>query len=116
MRISDWSSDVCSSDLHGTNAYRHVRHVVVIGLWNYAEAAYAAHHMATLPRQEGLSVTKEQLDAIKAGEHQHHLLQAICRANVRNCVGGACGECQVYVIGKMKPELDRKSTRLNSSH
>src|SRR3546814_11922066 len=61
--------------------------------------------MATLPRQEGLSVTKEQLDAIKAGEHQHHLLQAICRANVRNCVGGACGECQVYVIGKMKPEL-----------
>ena len=90
---------------HGTNAYRQVRRVVVIGLWNYADAAYAAHHMAALPRVEGLSVTKEQLDVIKAGEHQHHLLQAICRANVRNSVRGVCGECQVYVIGKMRPEL-----------
>jgi hypothetical protein len=90
---------------HGTNDYRQVRRVVVIGLWNYADAAYAAHHMAALPRQEGLSVTKEQLDAIKAGEHQHHLLQAICRANVRNSAYGMCGDCEVYVIGRMKPEL-----------
>lgn len=35
------------------------------------------------------------------GEHQHNLLQAICRASVRNGTGGTCGPCVAYVIGSI---------------
>lgn len=90
---------------HGTNAYQAIRKVAVIGLWTYAEAAYAAHHLAALPGLEGGSVTKEEREGMKEGEHQHHLLQAICRANVRNSAEGVCGDCEVYMIGKLNPEL-----------
>lgn len=46
-------------------------------------------------------LTKGDRQRMTVGEHQHNLLQAICRASVRNGTGGACGACTAYVIGKI---------------
>lgn len=85
---------------HGTNAYRAIRNVIVLGLWHYPSATYAAQHLAASLGPAAPTITDADLDAMQAGEHQHNLLQAICRANVRNSSDGICGDCTVHVIGK----------------
>src|SRR3546814_5335934 len=42
MRISDWSSDVCSSDLHHHGCYHHQRHVEHVEI--VVEAVEAVDH------------------------------------------------------------------------
>src|SRR3546814_4744128 len=107
MRISDWSSDVCSSDLQagtlvGTEAQR-LQHAVEM-------AALAA---ATLHGEAGRLVEGD--DVVVAIEHGG--LQGgriLCgdrrrrSSRTRGTRPGGCrpGGCR----------LDRKSTRLNSSH
>jgi hypothetical protein len=84
---------------HGTNDYRDIRRVVVLGPWGFPQPAYSALHVAAEGPLE-LATDKETLDAIKRGENAHHLLQAICRASVRQGTEGVCGDCEVLVVGK----------------
>lgn len=85
---------------NATNAYRHVRRVMVLSLWHMTDAAYTAHHIAASGRVPSQGLDRETLSRIAGGEHRHNLLQAICRANVRNGADGVCGYCEAYVIGK----------------
>lgn len=85
---------------HGTNDFRDIDRVMVLGVWNYPRPAYAALHMAAggLPEDAAQADT---MDAIKAGEGRHNLLQAVCRASVRKGTDGVCGDCEVYIIAKL---------------
>ncbi|KEZ00071.1 hypothetical protein AI27_14655 [Sphingomonas sp. BHC-A] len=87
---------------HGTNEYRDIRKVMVLGLWTLPQPAYTALHLAAGGTIE-TAADKGTIDAIRAGEHKHNLLQAICRASVRQGSGGVCGECEVFLIGKLGP-------------
>src|SRR3546814_6838635 len=101
MRISDWSSDVCSSDLSGFSAFLHRQRVVILVF----QLGKCLHGI---------------------GESRKGFL-AVPRA--KNFVGARrlCLAFAVVIIGHillLHSELDpgadlptdRKSTRLNSSH
>src|SRR3546814_5838893 len=98
MRISDWSSDVCSSDLASPDGIRRAERLarelvdrgftVVSGL---ARGVYSAAHRAAIAR----------------GGH------------TISVVGTPLGSCYPKENAELQEEIareDRKSTRLNSSH
>lgn len=86
---------------HGTNEYRLIRRVVVLGLWRPPMPVYSALHIAAGGSLD-LATDRGALDAIEAGEHRHNLLQAVCRASVRQGNEGTCGDCEVYVVDRLK--------------
>ena len=85
---------------HGTNDFRHIRKVAVIGLWNAPNPAYAALHIAAGGSMDR-AADRETREAMRAGEHRHNLLQAICRASIRQ---GAENDCEVFLVGHLGPE------------
>src|SRR3546814_4425786 len=97
MRISDWSSDVCSSDLYFPD--------VSIGI---REAA--AEHEAMILHRVGVGDA-----AVRTGRVGKtvdlFLALAAYREHDFTAVAGRNGAC-----GESFPLVDRKSTRLNSSH
>src|SRR3546814_10261830 len=109
MRISDWSSDVCSSDLHLFQRRQHLRVVQADALIDFAlldrgvdKADYAeAGFVAAFHR--GFHVVAELLF-----ECHRWASCGGCNFEIpkRKKAGGA----------KARPASDRKSTRLNSSH
>src|SRR3546814_5018197 len=100
MRISDWSSDVCSSDLSG--AARELKVAIGEARLTIAEIGRQTDAIGTrtLPTvnatMQSLQETAESLDA---------LVRQI-RQNPRQAIGKDSG----------KELEDRKSTSLNSSH
>src|SRR3546814_2899988 len=115
MRISDWSSDVCSSDLQwppeGARTVRWHLHPE-----NGLDGAPAATPGATALRYDPAdptpSVGGPALDA-KPYSVDNRALEA--RADVL-CFTSAPLSVDIDVIGPLQAELyDRKSTRLNSS-
>src|SRR3546814_1816600 len=97
MRISDWSSDVCSSDLLEAVDHAWVGHVPTVGL-------------RVLLRLSGTcDVTLDE------GVELAPLVQAqVVAAGLVDPGNGAEG--LLDVIGGVGDGGDRKSTRLNSSH
>src|SRR3546814_10477285 len=94
MRISDWSSDVCSSDLAGPLKSRGRKHRAAEG--GVIDVDVAIGLRARRPRRlVGVVVDAVQVNALRTDE-RHRLLELRARAH---------GE-----------QEDRKSTRLNSSH
>src|SRR3546814_4826686 len=119
MRISDWSSDVCSSDLRrayillGKVAQAQELPGKAIGLYGQA-LALEPNDLAALEAQGGAMV---QRGAVKRAEANLERIRTLCKR--------ACAEAQglTAVIAKGPPPAvvtaqssDRKSTRLNSSH
>src|SRR3546814_8308268 len=97
MRISDWSSDVCSSDLGSGEVDHHVLHA---GL--QPRGAAAVQHEAVGGNQQHLEEDEEVEDvAGQKGAVDAHELEL---------------EEGVEVAPAVVPAADRKSTRLNSSH
>src|SRR3546814_4458705 len=98
MRISDWSSDVCSSDL----------------TMHRATDAHAWHKMETMNTQQ----------LKKTGSAFHHALESIILGGERcsrwSFVYVCCCCSKGVLLENRKPAkqhlVDRKSTRLNSSH
>src|SRR3546814_2440191 len=118
MRISDWSSDVCSSDL-GTDAFfRHdddgLANALVRQLIERDE-----HEGAALARRRGRLDKKILLAALLIGAflHRSHAegvgFIGVTVAGIRNRDGR---NCFLFYCHAAAPALDRKSTRLNSSH
>src|SRR3546814_7053890 len=103
MRISDWSSDVCSSDLWGYAAAEVISALHRIRLpFNVTRAGQAAA-VAALGDEEFVAHSREHnatWRAWLAGE-----LESLGNHGVR-VVPSACN----FLL------VDRKSTRLNSSH
>src|SRR3546814_6924021 len=135
MRISDWSSDVCSSDLLAWLArlagcgtadptsmerFKRTGHLIALsgGDAGAPNACFACHGLsgegngAGAPRLAGLDMgyMARQLEGYAAGLRLHPEMEAIARrlsAADRMAVSGYYSEM---------PLEDRKSTRLNSSH
>src|SRR3546814_9405141 len=101
MRISDWSSDVCSSDLH-----------VAILDDGGADRDGGVHVAVPAEVADGAAVdaTLDRLD----------LVDDFHRADFRRAGQGAGGERRGQRVQRVETFLqaagDRKSTRLNSSH
>src|SRR3546814_8637300 len=117
MRISDWSSDVCSSDLVGElpPCLTHQQSRVIVndvGLFYRHEA----------PEQIILGLARScNLDI----NHQRTLAQAVDLANAvppggssssRQSFAAIAIQRQIRGRGMTFKPTDRKSTRLNSSH
>src|SRR3546814_3635699 len=99
MRISDWSSDVCSSDLPGRDAPTTPRHTASA---NQSAPAYCP------PPKEFRLLLARFLSEIA-------LLSCLFSAWPDACFSKPKGWSLEYFQG-VNQYLDRKSTRLNSSH
>src|SRR3546814_9757546 len=108
MRISDWSSDVCSSDLY-----------LVVAIPMRATLAADRHVLGMIAPRERARLVGPVADGnavpvgaahrlhsaiagLPRGERRHRLCRTIIAVGVR--------------IDALRNEEDRKSTRLNSSH
>src|SRR3546814_8659580 len=104
MRISDWSSDVCSSDLIDVVTRRAARAVIArLGLDR--DRLRRAHRFAQLARDAAflaVRIAPQHMLAAETGR-QRVLLERIVDRRLR-------------LEEIFEREGDRKSTRLNSSH
>src|SRR3546814_4405751 len=98
MRISDWSSDVCSSDLEGEEN---------------GELSKSASQRADIGvgHRLGRAIT-ERLGSGVVNQELAYLMRAGEPDAMDRMVGFAFGGLAVQLLAKG----DRKSTRLNSSH
>src|SRR3546814_7274160 len=109
MRISDWSSDVCSSDLQ-----------LVAG----DAVAQAARERAELARRQLRGVHHEGVvvqarDQVLAGQFADvtpGVDQRALQRRVAEAIAQRGGVLDLDEIQRAARLLDRKSTRLNSSH
>src|SRR3546814_7723486 len=108
MRISDWSSDVCSSDLY-----------------TQFEHAYGALHSGVCRHKnegrQAIAVLKHlQIQRITIQIGQSHIAEDYCVVICKD--GGSCllgAKIPIHLEAfqlKTFNQGDRKSTRLNSSH
>src|SRR3546814_9958665 len=117
MRISDWSSDVCSSDLieMEIGGYRTAPGLDELDLRGLvpddvvaAKLMQQHHHEKRVGhrKQAATEMTADIIAVVPA------LMQCDphCAEIVRDVLHTDAGE------GKRRPQVDRKSTRLNSSH
>src|SRR3546814_10056351 len=127
MRISDWSSDVCSSDLHvieaicGTQGCP-VRLGYSLPAWQ-AQATQVLRLEAQEPTCHASAIGGNDHHAQRRAQHRSqrtqlplirgHVVQIVMRIEV----AFVQGKCRLSLdIGYKQLGLDRKSTRLNSSH
>src|SRR3546814_5499271 len=105
MRISDWSSDVCSSDLDRLGRRADGVELRAAIDDEEVEAARSEHHHARIDRERHALAAHRSAVAADIGAHIDAADQRIDRA-------GALGDVEIVVDAAG----DRKSTRLNSSH
>src|SRR3546814_6460744 len=102
MRISDWSSDVCSSDLLSRSAYPEL--FAVLGTTFGA----ASSSVFNLPDYRGRASAGLDVDAGGFADR-------LTTPNSRTL--GATGGAKAVTLNEAQmPTQDRKRTRLNSSH
>src|SRR3546814_4250350 len=108
MRISDWSSDVCSSDLG------HIQEVIIQNFRAKPDTRMADHpeppleeHLWTIAAAR-LILGAEMTIQAPPNLHRREDLEALLHAGVNDWGG----------VSPVTPDhvKDRKSTRLNSSH
>src|SRR3546814_8347957 len=119
MRISDWSSDVCSSDLVAAAAPKGVKKGATIteelleGIERFEWFKFA---VADDNRQAQIEAVKSQYDeAVKSIDDKFEdRKEKLERGD--ELAPGVLKMVKVFVAVKRKLQPDRKSTRLNSSH
>src|SRR3546814_3528938 len=117
MRISDWSSDVCSSDLPQVGG------IVAIMPHNQRAAVSPGDEAVVAPAVDLQLVVVESVDQI-AGDDAVRQRIALRRAERERRVGerrdpllvDRYSRCSTTCRCGTSPSQDRKSTRLNSSH
>src|SRR3546814_1730429 len=103
MRISDWSSDVCSSDLVGAHP--------VAGAKRFPRQAFVApHQRLCTPEIDG-----HVAELVALADAVHHLADAVLVFVVLSLALGFAHLLHDDLIGGLSCDV-RKSTRLNSSH
>src|SRR3546814_7725034 len=105
MRISDWSSDVCSSDLMADRLNQMPLGVIGIALGTAILPALSRH----IARNDAGAASKVQSDAIELA------MLLTLPAAVALVICSQAFVSAFFVGGRFTPEEDRKSTRLNSS-
>src|SRR3546814_3353623 len=127
MRISDWSSDVCSSDLNGgTGASPHTSIKYAGTPWemglsevNQVLTLNGLRHRIKLRTDGGLKTGRDIVIAAILGAEEYGIgtlsLVAMGCIMVRQCHSNTC-PVGVCVQDERLRAKDRKSTRLNSSH
>src|SRR3546814_1783072 len=97
MRISDWSSDVCSSDLF--------------------DAALYAAYLRKVAEGAGVVRIEGKIESVKRNGESGHVEAVVLESGEE--IGGElfidCSGFRALLIEEAL-ETDRKSTRLNSSH
>ena len=48
---------------------------------------------------------KALINEMQAGEHKHHILQALCRSALRQGSGSDCGACNAYIIAPARSKV-----------
>src|SRR3546814_6119455 len=135
MRISDWSSDVCSSDLSADG--RHVRVTAQAGLGfdlngrtldvadidsaAGAELRFGGHRLTIAREGEDIVLLVERIDELSQSSKDVDEARAFSLAGVLpgKRVGAwtfALLMLLAFLVGPIWAWQDRKSTRLNSSH
>src|SRR3546814_971694 len=111
MRISDWSSDVCSSDLvllfQGPTLSTFSLISAAAGATSIRLSEHRRTRMSKL--KESLEDLRREIDTIDT--RLHGLIMQ--RAALAGRISAAKGEASMASI---RPARDRKSTRLNSRH
>src|SRR3546814_5540793 len=126
MRISDWSSDVCSSDLGGLDLIqryiqsgRHgeTQRFIDAAVTSANRAAALTHRLLAFARRQPLNLKRVELNQLI--ESMHDLLSRTLGSHIhiRNQL-----QQGLWPVSSDENQLesallkDRKSTRLNSSH
>src|SRR3546814_8882583 len=104
MRISDWSSDVCSSDLTLISALTRVKSYLDYGAFTPIQAAA----VAAINGPQDIVAQNRQLYK----RRRDVLVESFGRAGWEIPPPRA----SMFAWAPLPPALDRKSTRLNSSH
>jgi hypothetical protein len=86
-----------------TNAYKDVSNVILAGTLFYPAPSIEALGRAAAkhPSSKG-AFLKQDCDRVELGEHNHNILQALCRGSVRGCRDGICHPCTAYVIASKR--------------
>src|SRR3546814_2015415 len=108
MRISDWSSDVCSSDLLG-------EHVRILRAFTGEQQAQLAGRIADTVMHAGARLERLGVRALDLFDRLFKLFAkvVVAVADQREALRAAC--IRTAGFGNFG-QRDRKSTRLNSSH
>src|SRR3546814_1802404 len=112
MRISDWSSDVCSSDLHAAD---HLDVVMALpehalgGLAHRGEG-FGQQIVEAFPGLDPLAKAKRLVLEIILAHRRNGRLEGV------DLVDSRSERLDVAIVRGTEDGLDRKSTRLNSSH
>src|SRR3546814_5455117 len=125
MRISDWSSDVCSSDLQYTRANRTQEGAG--GHSRYLVRARRKANIELLVRNQlpdGGRTMRVEMDRnarmsfLERAAHMRQETERECgQRGEMKVAGGKIANIVVRVLERINgDEADRKSTRLNSSH
>src|SRR3546814_7478962 len=108
MRISDWSSDVCSSDLSGSATWRS-RPLPLIGRVSMDLTAFDANDAGDLREGDWLALDYDlPSTSARSGLSQYELLTGLGARCERRWAGSEPGSSQTW--------RERKCQRLNSSH
>src|SRR3546814_2863399 len=102
MRISDWSSDVCSSDLEGGR--------VAIADLNIDAAEKAAAEIREKSDAQVMAVAMDVTSEEQVNEGVDKVVSAWGTVDVLVSNAG------IQIVNPVEQFADRKSTRLNSSH
>src|SRR3546814_4186365 len=107
MRISDWSSDVCSSDLQSRTPLATPA--------GFSRADHPASNWKSLiQRSICFDLFNAQIQIFKSTlKEENPMSQAVLMPAIGSMVNAICYDSECGTVLKMG---DRKSTRLNSSH
>ncbi len=84
-----------------TNAYADIPNVILAGTLFLRPSTYEALGRLAADRSPDHEYSDKDMRRIAMGEHMHCILQALCRASVRQCRGDSCPPCDAYVIASI---------------
>src|SRR3546814_10019087 len=124
MRISDWSSDVCSSDLPNASV---AVSPLIYGYMNYALTDFRAVRIAfaDLPSVDpqgsalggtGIAVSAFGEAPAEAARFAQWVASGTVQRGLYAAAGGQPAHADAWGDAAVNLSVDRKSTRLNSSH
>src|SRR3546814_9925952 len=116
MRISDWSSDVCSSDLQAaTLAKAREEAQGIVGAATARMQEESAARLAVLDEDLGKRISEAEAQIASAASAASAELDKLAAAAAADIVARLTGQ-QAGEDAPLPEAADRKSTRLKSSH
>src|SRR3546814_9752689 len=114
MRISDWTSDVCSADLHAPQTFR----MRIQGRQDVAVVGAEEARLNEYAMRDAVAVEQRKVVVQGRGGRRRVATVGIERRIRRPGMGVAIDDHGTSPDsgGRHKDNSDRKSTRLNSSH